>query len=132
MKCRNRQFIKFISLLKFPGLQYTLRRHPPGSENQIKKINELARMVIEPKAFGLALRRSNDWATETPHQKHPIQLRYRRTADNVAVAWLCPLSNVCHSLVRAVNFVFLNLIFTASRVSASLSLILTLPALSPF
>ena len=29
MKCQNRQFTKFISLLKFPGLQYTHTCNPP-------------------------------------------------------------------------------------------------------
>ena len=68
------------------------RRHPRGSENQTKK-NELAWMGIEPMAFGLALRSSNHWATETPHLNHHIQLRYHRTADNVAVAWLSGCSD---------------------------------------
>ena len=63
-----------------------------GSENQTKK-NELARTGIEPMAFGLALRRSNHWATETPHLNHHIQVRYHRTADNVAVAWLSGCSD---------------------------------------
>ena len=45
-------------------------------------------MGIEPMAFGLALRRSNHQATETPHLNQHIQLRYHRAwaADNVAVA----------------------------------------------
>ena len=50
--------------------------------------NELAQMEIEPMAFGIALRGSNHWATETPHLNHHNHLRYHRTADNVAVAWL--------------------------------------------
>ena len=39
-------------------------------------------------AFGLALQRSNHWATETPHLNHHIQLRYHRTVDSVTIAWL--------------------------------------------
>ena len=51
-------------------------------------------MGIEPMAFGLALRRSNHWATETPHLNHHIQFRYHCTADNVAVAWLSGCSEI--------------------------------------
>ena len=40
-----------------------IHRHPRGSENHTKK-NELARMGMEPMAFGLALRNSNHDATD--------------------------------------------------------------------
>ena len=37
MKCQNRQFTKFISLLKFPGLQYTQMRDLEISKSSIFK-----------------------------------------------------------------------------------------------
>ena len=43
--------------------------------------------------FGIALWRSNHWATETPHLNQHIQLCYHRTADNVAVTWLSGCSH---------------------------------------
>ena len=44
-------------------------------------------------AFGLALQRSNHWATETPHLNHHIELRYHRSADNISIAWLSGCSD---------------------------------------
>ena len=50
-------------------------------------------MGIEPMALGLALRRSNHWATETPHLNHHIQVCYHPTANNIPVTYSYALSS---------------------------------------
>ena len=105
-----------------------------GSENQTKK-NELAWMGIELMAFGLALRRSNHWATETPHLNQHIQLRYHPTADNVPVAWIFSWSDPKVGMLPAsdtcVTFFLPRKEFVQGPVSTGLPFLL-FPTLSPF